>query len=87
MKETFYKTRTLVPSVAQQRISVVEGSMRMQMKSDILKDKSESERNEIWHIVVYRCILSFHTLVFPAHNHAVFFANGLQSILQAQTSF
>jgi len=45
MKKTFYKTRTRVPSVAKQRISIVEGSMGMQMKSDILKDKSESERN------------------------------------------
>ena len=47
MKETFYKTRTRVPSVAKQRISIVEGSMRMQMKSDILKGKTQSERNEI----------------------------------------
>ena len=51
VKETFYKTRTRVPSVARQRISIVEGSMRMQMKSDILKDKTESERKEICHII------------------------------------
>jgi hypothetical protein len=72
-KKTFYKTRTTrVPSVAKQRISIAEGSMRMQMKSDILKEKSESERNEIWYIIAYRYILSFHTLVLPAHNHTVF---------------
>jgi hypothetical protein len=45
MKETFYKTKTSVPSIAKQKIFIVEGSMRMQMKSDILKDKTESERN------------------------------------------
>jgi hypothetical protein len=39
----------------------------MQMKSDILKDKPESERNEIWYVIAYRytCILSFHTLTCP----------------------
>ena len=45
----------------------------MQMKSDILKDKTESERNEIWHIIAHRYILSFRTLVFPAHNRVVLF--------------
>jgi len=82
MKETFYKTRTHVPSVAKQRISIVEGSMRMQMKSGILKDKTESERNEIWRIIAYRYILRFLTLVFlPIITQC--FAYGVQSILQA----
>ena len=44
----------------------------MQMKSDILKDKTESQRNEIWHIIAHRYILSFRIPVFPAHIHAVF---------------
>ena len=44
----------------------------MQMKSDILKYKTESERNEIWYVIAYRYILGFHTFVFPAHNQAAF---------------
>jgi hypothetical protein len=42
-----YKIRTRVTSVGKKRISIVEERMRMQMKSDISKEKTESGRNEI----------------------------------------